>query len=704
VWVNGKWSGRQPDPYLPFEIRIDRDMIPGGENLIVVRTDNSSRPGGVPGAQRGWRNFGGLLRGVELCATETCKFDQIAACATPHAQGGDLTVRATIDNGGSNDTEVTSAAVISDAAGNVLTEWMGDSLVIPPGTKGETVLAHTVPGVEPWSPQAPHLYTLKVTLQKSGTVLETRELRVGFRSLQVTEGALHLNGEAIVLTGFNRHEDSPYHNMSPDPDLVRQDLKRMKDAGANFVRLCHHPHDPTELDLCDEIGLLVMAEIPLYGWKGRSEGKGSHNAIGTLRTAKRQLRAMISRDVNHPSIVLWSVSNETDESHPEVAAGNDDLIRLARRLDPTRLAVHVSSHWRDHPHFAADDIICVNGYPGYDNRRQDDQVDCSALAKRWQTDLATLATRYPDKPILITEFGYPAIKGCSDGAFSERTQAEIIEYEFKGMNAPYICGLTLCCWADHPWPENAFSYYNCLNQSPFGVLTRDRREKRGYHTIRALFRARQGYPEPQLRTELQASSAGYEVTMIRPHLDEIPQVAFPEGFDVRPMRLDEAGLWTDIWHDAEPYAEIKPELFHNQFGDDLQAIQWRSFIVTNPRGIAVATISAWYNRTFKGQDYGQIHWVAVRKSYWGRGLGKAMLTHALNHMAKWHDRAFLGTQTERIPAIKIYLDFGFIPDLAPPGAVQAWKKVKDRLDHPVLEALDLQRQAEYPQNQGGTGD
>jgi GNAT superfamily N-acetyltransferase len=177
--------------------------------------------------------------------------------------------------------------------------------------------------------------------------------------------------------------------------------------------------------------------------------------------------------------------------------------------------------------------------------------------------------------------------------------------------------------------------------------------------------------------------------MIRDHLGDIPQVPFPEGFDIRPMRLDEGGLWTDIWRDAEPYADIDPQLFHRQFGQDLQATQWRSFIVTNPRGIAVATISAWYHRSFKERDYGQIHWVAVRQAYWGRGLGKAMLTHALNRMAQWHNRAFLGTQTRRIPAIKIYLDFGFVPDLDTQRAKDAWREVKAQLDHPVLAALDL---------------
>jgi len=704
VWINGRWVGRQPDPYLPFELSIDHVLAFGAENLIAVRTDNTPYAGGVPGLQQGWRNVGGLLRGVELRTTDLLHIDHVNISATPTSEGGDLTIQAMIANSRSRDADVTIAAAISDAAGNLQDEWISKPFGVPAGAKRETALKNMIADVKTWAPESPHLYTLEVTLRQMGTLLETQRVRVGFRTVKVIDGSLHLNGKPLVLTGFNRHEDAPDHTVFRDPNTVRSDLEKMKDAGANFVRLCHYPHDPTELDLCDEIGLLVMAEIPLYWWKGRREegNRGDHHTVSTLRAARRQLCAMIHRDINHPSIILWSVSNETDESQPEVAAGNADLIRMAKRLDPTRLAVHVSNHWRDDPHFTADDVICINGYPGYEAMRRNGEVELTALTERWRTELAALNKRYPDKPILITEFGYPAIYGTPDGVFGTDTQAEMIEHEYRGMDAPYICGTTIWCWADHPWPENTFTYCNRLNQSPFGVLTRDRREKRAYHAIRTLFRERQGLSEPERGTETGDSEAGRQVKMIRPHLDDIPQVTFPDGFKIRPMRLDEAGLWTDIWRDAEPYANIRSGLFHSEFGHDLQATQWRSFIVTNPRGIAVATISAWYNRTFKGQDYGQIHWVAVRQAYWGRGLGKAMLAHTLNQMAKWHNRAFLGTQTRRIPAIKIYLDFGFVPDLDEPGAVESWQEVKAQLDHPVLETLDLETTAESQPGQGGS--
>jgi GNAT superfamily N-acetyltransferase len=182
---------------------------------------------------------------------------------------------------------------------------------------------------------------------------------------------------------------------------------------------------------------------------------------------------------------------------------------------------------------------------------------------------------------------------------------------------------------------------------------------------------------------------GREIYMVRPHLRDIPQVDLPAGYRIRTLRPDEGELWTNIWREADPWASVGPETFLKEFGDDLPALQERGFIVEDAHGVAVATITAWYNRDYHGEVVGQIHWVATRQSHWGRGIGKAMLSHALRQMARWHDKAFLGTQTKRIPAIKLYLDFGFVPDLDHPGAREAWREVRDKLDHPVLAALDL---------------
>lgn len=700
VWVNGFELGSCDDPFLPFEFTVEDRLAFGRKNLIVVRVDNERRPGDVPGLQRGWRNYGGILREVLLTATDPCYLDRFVVQAVPGETGGHIDLQAFVRNTRREGVNVVLEAAIETRDGRELARFASAPHLVPVGEEVPLAVEGLVPGAEAWAPDHPVLYCVVAELRLAGESsaslvrassepIHHRTFHVGFRSIEAHDGQLLLNGKPVVLTGFNRHEDSPTTNMCFDPDLVRRDLTAMKEAGANFVRLCHYPHHPVELDLCDELGLLVMDEIPLYWWDGLAEGDEA--ATDKLAAAKRQLRTLIARDRTHPSVIFWSVSNETQEDRPEVAAGNDELVRLAQALDTTRLATHVSDHWQAHPNFAADDVICVNGYPSVNALLHDAEAsyDPSEATDYWREGLAALHAQYPDKPILVTEFGAVSFYGIVDGAYSGEQHADAIKAEYAGMMAPYVCGSTIWCWADHAWPPNFFAFCNYLSISPYGVVTRDRHRKPPFATVRQLFRERQGLPmEAGTRNPFAERDAGIDITMVRPNLDDIPQYELPDGFSIRTMRPDDVGLWNDIWRDAEPFFTVDEHLFENQFGHDQQATQWRTFIVEDERGVAVGTTSAWYNRNFKGEDYGQIHWVAVRQAYWGRGLGKAMMTHALNEMAKWHDRAFLGTQTKRIPAIKVYLDFGFVPDLERPGAVVAWQQVKEQLNHPVLEAME----------------
>lgn len=175
------------------------------------------------------------------------------------------------------------------------------------------------------------------------------------------------------------------------------------------------------------------------------------------------------------------------------------------------------------------------------------------------------------------------------------------------------------------------------------------------------------------------------VNMIRPHLRDIPEAPFAPGWGMRPMTVQDIGLWTDIQIDAEPFVTIKADLFMNQFGGDLEAVPQRCFLLTDPRGLGMGTISAWYNRDFRGADYGRVHWVSVRPCCQGKGLGKAELAYAMRALAAWHDKAYLVTSTERVGAIKMYLDFGFAPDLEAEGGRERWAALAATLKHPLLQ-------------------
>ncbi|MFA6108777.1 MAG: GNAT family N-acetyltransferase [Candidatus Latescibacterota bacterium] len=192
-------------------------------------------------------------------------------------------------------------------------------------------------------------------------------------------------------------------------------------------------------------------------------------------------------------------------------------------------------------------------------------------------------------------------------------------------------------------------------------------------------------PSPLPAAPTPPSPAGYAVTMMRPHLREVPAAAFPTGYGIRNLQPDEGPLWLAIERDAEEEfrQRFADNAFEREFGTDLDAVPQRCFVVVDGSGAGVGTISAWYY-TYRQQEYGLIHWVAVRRAYQGLGLGRAMVSFALGQLARWHDRALLNTANRRLPAIALYLNFGFAPVLDAPEARDRWREVAARLDHPAL--------------------
>lgn len=544
VYLNGERLGENRDGFLPFTLPVPPErLLPGRRNVLVVIADNTRRAGDVPGRERGWRPFGGILREVTL-------------------------------------------------------REPSPSWLIP----------RDMPRVA------------------------------------VENGSLTINGTPTLLLGFNRHEDSPRTDAATDTATARQDLLRMKNAGANFVRLCHYPHDPTTLDLCDEIGLWVMAEIPLYWWKGNADGEAVY--AQTLETAKRQLRAMIERDRHHPSIIAWCVSNETEESRPEVVTGNDELVRYAKSLDPSRLAVHVSNRWTEHPHFDADDVICVNGYPYMSGRGWGDGTapDAAGSGDWWRDRLRELHARYPDKPILVSEFGHVGFAGVAEGSAGETAQAGILQAQLRGILSagPFVCGAAVWCWADHAWAED--DWFCHVHTSPFGVVTRDRRAKAALAVLESAFRRAESSPSLFLR---------------RPNLNDLPPLDLPDGYTLR------AATDTDADAMAEMLAGAFPEMtwtVGNVRDWLLNDDSVKTTFVIDREGVPVATASARIvPDAYPGSGY--VHWVGTAPGHRGKRLGLLVSLATLYEFVRLGCAdAVLETDDFRVPAIKVYLTLGFRPE------------------------------------------
>jgi GNAT superfamily N-acetyltransferase len=179
-----------------------------------------------------------------------------------------------------------------------------------------------------------------------------------------------------------------------------------------------------------------------------------------------------------------------------------------------------------------------------------------------------------------------------------------------------------------------------------------------------------------------------QVVMVRANLTDIPQYVLPPGYSFRFYRPGDADTWVGIWQDADSILKLHNvdlKTFHETFSNDLRRLEKRCLFVVSPDGREVGMATAWYDRIYAGKPWGRVHWVALRAGSQGKGLAKPLMTATLNLLGRLgHRRAVLGTQTLRLAAIKVYLDFGFMPDLSAADADRAWLDVQGKLHHPAL--------------------
>lgn len=185
-----------------------------------------------------------------------------------------------------------------------------------------------------------------------------------------------------------------------------------------------------------------------------------------------------------------------------------------------------------------------------------------------------------------------------------------------------------------------------------------------------------------------AEPLNQSVHMICDRLRTIPRHALPAGYHFRAYRAGDDQNWLAVQRAAEPFIAITDDFFEREYGQHRDVLADRMFFVETTEGLVMATISAWWERDrHSPAQGGRIHWVAVHPDFQGRGISKPMMTLAMQRLAQEYTYAVLGTSSGRPRAIKVYLDFGFLPlsqELNEPATRQAWESVQQLLHHPRL--------------------
>lgn len=333
VFVNGRKVGENEGGYTPFSFDITDVVNESGENLLTVRLDSTERPDIPPYAGVvDYLTFGGIYRDVWLRYEEQCHITNIfVRTKDVLTDKPKLEADITVKNYGSFEQTVT--ILWGFTGGHYPASGGGDvqaGTTVPAGGESTITVDYMWENgsVQLWTLDKPVLYGLHAKAQygeKHAPYGDYVQTKFGFREAVFKEDGFYLNGEKVMLRGLNRHQTYPYIGAAAPARLQRKDADIVKyELGCNIVRTSHYPQSPHFLNRCDEIGLLVFEEIP--GWQ--SIGDADWQGISL-----RDVEAMIVRDRNHPSIVLWGVRiNESWDNEAFYTATN----ALAHKLDPTR--------------------------------------------------------------------------------------------------------------------------------------------------------------------------------------------------------------------------------------------------------------------------------------------------------------------------------------------------------------------------------
>ena len=339
VWVNGRHALTHRGGYLPFSVDLTGALAEPGGAVVAVRLDNSDQPDIPPGKKHGqldFAYFGGLYRNVKLIVTDPLHVTD--AVAADRVAGGGIFARmesastnsatifaqADVLNEGAVETNVSVRFTAIAPRGEKVAAAEVKLSALATGDETATNCLLTVTNPKLWHPDHPWLYTLKTEVLRGGKVADSVSTRFGLRTLAYDDKlGFVINGEALTLRGANRHQDFPWLGNAVPDNAAYRDLRRLKDAGFNFLRLAHYPQSPAVMDACDELGLMVSVCTP--GWQYFSRSETFTNL------AQQNIRDMVRWHRNHPSAIMWEVSLNETYGHDAFYA---DCARLAHEEYP----------------------------------------------------------------------------------------------------------------------------------------------------------------------------------------------------------------------------------------------------------------------------------------------------------------------------------------------------------------------------------
>ena len=459
VYLNGKKLAHHDGGYSTWRVDLTADLQ--DENLLAIVVDNAANDRVYP-QTADFTFYGGLYRNVNLICVPQTHFDleyygAPGIMVTPQVKGADAEVKVEVFVSNANGDE-NYLYTLCDKEGNVIESKQS----------AEKHATFHIAGVHKWHGRKdPYLYSLKAELLKGEEAIDCVSTRFGCRTFEIDpERGFILNGEEYPLRGVSRHQDRLGIGNALLPCHHEEDMDLICEVGATTIRLAHYQHDQYFYDLCDERGMVIWAEIPYIS---RHMPSGNENTLS-------QMKELVYQNYNHPSIVVWGLSNEITMSgakDPDLIENHKKLNDFVHSADKTRLTTIacVSMCGMDEEYVHIPDVVSYNHYFGW-------YGGDTSMNGPW---FDNFHAKYPKTPIGVSEYGCEALNWHTSkpvqGDYTEEYQSFYHEELIKQLfTRKYI-------WATHVW--NMFDFGADARaeggengQNHKGLVTMDRKYKK----------------------------------------------------------------------------------------------------------------------------------------------------------------------------------------------------------------------------------
>ena len=469
VWLDGEYLGYHYGGFCQFDFIVPD--LKAGIHKLVVMVDNSFNEDSIPQKVVDWFHFGGITRSVSVeklngVAITNAKFDYTLSKDRKSAE-----IYFTVDLYGADKKKDTDLCISLDGE-----KIYSETVALRKGAV-KTVVTNkiTLDNVNLWDTKNPYLYTVTFSTENDDLID-----KIGFRTIEVKNCKLYLNGRNIELRGVNRHEDHPEFGMSLPTQIMERDLDIIEEMGCNTIRGSHYPNSRIFLDMMDARGILFWSEIPIWG------GGFSETSLGNKTIIKRGLemhKEMVKYYYNHPCIVFWGMHNEIRSDTNNAYIMSKLYYTYLKENGGNRLVTYASDKPKVDICFEFCDIISINQYFGWYYGTREDWKNFPE-----KFDVRRKELGFEKKPVIMSEFGAAAAYGYhtfDDVKWTEEYQAKLLEIALQTFHdCPYMIGSYIWQFCDTVSDKDINKVGNLNNK---GILSGYREPKLAYNSVKAKY-------------------------------------------------------------------------------------------------------------------------------------------------------------------------------------------------------------------------